>query len=210
MPEHYVRRTQCSSAQGSEPSCAAVCTYSFLPVQTCHPKTNTSNNQEKIHVDHKLGSTTANDLLKFYGECIEITLQPYWQELISNYVHYRNCAGANLLQQQQHVRWQFVGCSMFVGVPAGCLTDVRWEPDDCSMDAHWISSWIFVGCSLGVRCSLGLQPDVGFGRFGGFVGLNGASTHTPRGQRPRRTNIHGLRRGCKEAARRLRGGCEEA
>ena len=125
-------------------------------------------------------------------------------------LHYRNCAGANLLQQQQHVRWQFVGCSMFVGVPAGCLTDVRWEPDDCSMDAHWISSWIFVGCSLGVRCSLELQPDVGFGRFGGFVGLNGASTHTPRGQRPRRTNIHGLRRGCKEAARRLRGGCEEA
>ena len=65
---------------------------------------------------------------------------------------------------------------MFVGVPAGCLTDVRWEPDDCSMDAHWISSWIFVGCSLGVRCSLELQPDVGFGRFGGFVGLFGAST----------------------------------
>ena len=28
----------------------------------CHPKTNTSNNQEKIHVDHKLGSTTANDV----------------------------------------------------------------------------------------------------------------------------------------------------
>ena len=39
-----------------------LCTYSFLPVQTCHPKTNTSNNQEKIHVDHKLGSTTANDV----------------------------------------------------------------------------------------------------------------------------------------------------
>ena len=37
-----------------------VCTYIFLPVQTCHPKTNTSNNQEKIHVDLKLGSTTAN------------------------------------------------------------------------------------------------------------------------------------------------------